>query len=403
MAGTAKNYTLADLFQGPGDIWVIGAAPADATPRLTLASDGTPDATAHPGSVHLGYIATAVTTAAKPKIDPIVLDQTDAPVASYTGELAATIEAEMAQADATKLQRLLGVGTYVTGSGYDGITFGGNLTVPKACIACISPQRDHPNRYIVSVLFSAAATGGFTVSMGRAKPSFTKTQFTGLNDIARTAGKAVGIIYRTLVDAAGGTPTAKSYDATEIYQGPCDLWIVSPAPTDAAKFVTLDAATLTPDATAHGTSRCFGVLNGPVSLSVMPKLSFFRGDQWDAPVDVLIDSLEAKIEAELGQSGMQNMADALGVGSYTLSAGAYEQVTFGGTDQPAEVCVAAIGRKRTDITKGVVCCLYKVVASSGITWAASRKKPSTYKVSFSGEADLTRTAGRQIGNFWENV
>jgi hypothetical protein len=79
MGGTAKGYAPSEIIQGPGDVWVIGTAPLDANVRLTLASDGTPDQTAHPGSVHLGAIASATTTSVKPKVAGIVTDQDEAP------------------------------------------------------------------------------------------------------------------------------------------------------------------------------------------------------------------------------------------------------------------------------------------------------------------------------------
>ncbi len=403
MSGVAKNYVLTDIFQGPVDFWYIGAAPPDSAPRLTLASDGTPDSTAHPGSVHLGMVATAVTTGVKPKIEPIVVDQFDAPVDVYEGDLMASIGGELAQTTSAIFQYMLGSGVYSTGSGFDQLTFGGLLTtLPKPCFAAISPKRDNPNQYIVALLYMCVATGGFSVSMGRAKPSYWKFDVQGLADITRTAGQQVGVIYRTLVNASGGTPTAKNYAPAQIYQGPCDLWIVSPAPTDTAITVTIDPTSLTPSASVHGSSVHLGVLNGATTLTVKPKISLFKGDQFDAPIDAFVDSVDAELSGELEQSGIQNLANALGVATYQLSAGSFEEATFGGNNQPQEICVCAIGVKRTAPTKPVQCTLYKVFSKDGITWAASRKKPNMYKVQFSGLTDTTRTAGRQIGVFAES-
>jgi hypothetical protein len=402
MAGTAKGYTPSEIVQGPGDLWFIPTAPIDATLRLTLASDGTPDATAHPNSVHLGAIKSAITTAVKPKLAMIDLEQYDAPFDSYVTELTASIEAELAQTEAAKLQRVLGVGVYATASGYKQVTWGGNLVVPTGCIAMISPTRANAARYIVSLLFKGVATGGFTVAMGRAKESTYKAKFEGMGDPARMAGQSVGIIYQTLADAAGGTPTAKDFVTAQLYQGPADLWALT-APTDVAQRVTLDATTLTPDSTAHAGAAHLGGTTGPVTLTVTPKIGYMRMDQIDAPVDCFVEALECKIEAECNQSTMAKLARALGVGTFTTSAGAYDQVTFGGTNQPPVISVAAIGLKRTDVTKAVVMCLYRVNSVDGITVVADRKKASTYKVTFQGLLDPTRTAGRQIGIFHEMI
>jgi hypothetical protein len=403
MAGTTKGYATSEIVQGPGDIWVIGTAPNDAGVRLTLASDGTPDSTAHPGSIHLGAIQSAITTTVKPKIQPISLDQYDAPFDGYVTELSAKIEAEMAQTESQKLQRMLGVGAYATGAGYKHVTFGGLLNVPKVCIAVISPTRANPLRFVVSILYVAVAEGGFQVSMGRAKASTYKASFVGLSDPTRTAGKQIGAVYQTLSDAAAGTPTAKNFSLAEIYQGPADLWLIAPAPTDAATRVTIDAATLTPDIGTHATSVHLGMTTGPVAFSVTPKMDLIKADQFDAPVDAFIASIAAKIDAEMNQSAMDKLARALGVGNYSTTAGSFAQTTFGGVSQPPTICVAAIAPKRLDNTKAICACLYSVNSVDGLTWVASRQKTSTYKMSFIGLLDPTRTAGRQMGLFQEMI
>ena len=403
MAGTSKGYAPSEIIQGPGDIWVIATPPTDTSVRITLASDGTPDATAHPGSIHLGAMSGATTTTVKPKLVEITADQFDCPVDAYVSELDAKIEAAMAQMEATKLQRVLGVGTYATGVGYKQVTFGGTMVVPKVCVAVISPGRANPNQYVISVLYVAVATGGFALAMGRAKAADYKASFTGLCDPTRTAGQQIGVVYQTLANASGGTPTAKSTLVSEIYQGPADLWLVSPAPTDAATRVTLDATTLTPDSTAHATSAGLGLTTGAVTFKVAPKIDVIKVDQFDAPIDAYVATMTASIEAEMSQSSMDKLARALGVGNYTLSAGSYAQCTFGGTNQPAAICVAAIGLKRSDTTKAVVGCLYRVNAQDGITWSASRTKASAYKVTFNGLADVARALGKQVGIYHEMI
>lgn len=406
MAGTTKDINVQEIHQGPGDLWVIGTPPVDGTPRLVLASDGTPDSTTHGTCVHLGAIQSAITAVVKPKIGTISLDQYEADFDGFITELEATIEAEVAQTEAAKLQRALGVGTYATGGGYKHITFGGNLAVPTMCLAAISKKRVTGSKYIVATLFQAAAVGGFQVIFGRAKSSSYKAKFQGFSDLARTAGKQVGIVHETLTDAAGGTPTAKDFSVAEIYQGPGDLWLIDPAPTDEAVRVTLDAATLTPDSTAHANAKHLGGTAGEITMTVTPKLGLGRLDQVDAAVYVFIESLEAKIEAEMSQSEMQKLARVLAGGTYAGDAQPptqWKQVTFGGVDVPPVMCIAAIAKKRSDTTKAAVSCLYRVNSVNGIEITMSRKKQSTYKVSFTGLLDLGRTAGKQIGVFHEMI
>lgn len=403
MAGVAKSYNPSQIVQGPGDLWFIGLAPTDTAVRLTLASDGSPDATAHPGSVHLGAIAAAITTSVKPKVAAITTDQFEAPIDSYLTEIDAQIQAEMAQTESSKLQRMLGVGTYATGVGYEYVTWGGTFTVPTGCFAVISPSRLNAQQYVVSVLYVGVALNGFTLALARAKAASYKATIQGLSDPTRTAGQQVGVLYQTLVNAAGGTPTVRNFMPAEIYQGPADLWLVSPAPTDAAIQVTLDAASLTPSITAHATSTHLGLTEGACTIEVQPKIELIRSDQFDGAIAAYVNTVTCKIEATLLQSTMQNLATALGVGNYSTTAGNFAQCTFGGTNQPPTLCVAAVGLKRTTPTKAVCACLYRVNAADGITWTAQRTKASTFKVSFTGQSDVTRTAGRQIGIYQEMV
>jgi len=409
-AGTAKDINVIEKHQGPGDLWVITTPPVNATPRLTLASDGTPEKTAHGTCVHLGAIQSAITSMVKGKMAMIDLDQHDAPIDCYPTDLEASIEAEMAQTAAAKLQRALGVGVYSAPTGFKQTTFGGLLVVPTVCISAISPKRTAAAKHIVATLFSAVAVGGFSVSFGRAKTSTYKAKFVGLADLdataARVVTKQVGCWHETLADASSGTVNTKDFTVGEIYQGPADLWLVDAAPADGSEKVTL-YTDLTPDSSVHTACKHLGGTEGEITMTVTPKIGFGRLDQVDAPVYAFVESIEAKIEAEMSQTEMLKLSRALGCGTYaedtTPTPVAWKQLTFGGSTPAAAICIAAIAKKRTDATKVAVMCLYKVQPTSGIEVTMSRKKASTYKVSFSGMLDPTRTAGRQMGIFFETV
>jgi hypothetical protein len=417
MAGTAKDYNVSEIICGPGNLWAIGVAPTNAAVQLTLAANGTPDATAHPGSVHLGAVESSIVTAIKPKIAPINTDQYEAPIDSYVTELDGSIEATLQQVESSQLQRALGVGTYSaisylstgtgpqlagpTGTNGEQMTFGGTYTVPKICLAVISPTRQNPNQYVVSVLYIGVSMSGFALALGRAKAASYKAKFQGLSDPTRTAGQQIGVLYQTLVNASGGTPQPMNFQPAQIFQGPTDLWLVSPAPTDAIQQVTIDPTTLTPSSTVHANSAHLGILEGPATFSVTPKIELIKGDQFDGALDAYLSSLTVKIEATCLSSTMANLAQALGVGNYTLSVGNFAQCTFGGTNQPPTICIAAIAGKRTTPAKAICGCLFRVNAADGITWTAQRNKPSTFRVGFTGQADVTRTAGRTIGIYQE--
>jgi hypothetical protein len=402
MAGTAKDITLSEILQGPGDLWAVTTAPVDATPRLILASDGTPDATTHGASVHMGAMAEAITTQVKPKLDALQVDTFDGPVAYYATDLEAKIEATLAQVTLSLLQRALGVGTYSAGSGYKQVVFGGTDVVPETCIAAISRKRTNAARHVVSLLYKAVATGGFQIALGRSKASQLKIAFQGLADPSRTVGRQVGIVFETLADAAGGTVTAKATAVADIQQGPCDLWLVSPAPVDGTARVTL-AADLTPDSSAHAASKHLGAPSGETTITVQPKIEWIRIDQCDAPVGAYLSGLETSIEAEMTQAEVLKLSRALGVGSYSTDDATYKQVTFGGGGTPEEFCIAAISPKRSAPTKALCGALFRVSSTEGLQIGMSRSKPGLYKVKFSGMVDAARTAGKQMGVVFETV
>jgi hypothetical protein len=200
VAGTAKNYDVTRIHQGPGDLWIIGGGVADsATPQLTIATDGTPDATAHPASVHLGSHESAVTIAVTPKIDEIMIDQADGPVARFIQSLEMSLEVELKQLDPTIIQNCAPMGTFATSAGYKQLTFGGQAPTAftPVCVAFIAPKRAVASKFVVSVIFSAQGMLGLNTQAGRAKASMYKAQFKGLTDLTRTAGRQMGVVYET--------------------------------------------------------------------------------------------------------------------------------------------------------------------------------------------------------------
>jgi hypothetical protein len=198
MAATAKDFVVAEVHQGPGDLWVIGTPPNDATQRLTLDSATlTPDSVAHPSSVHLGY-AQGIKFIVKPTVGEIMLDQYDAPIGVFVQKIEASIEAELASTEMQKLQRALGVGTYSTAAGYKQVVFGGTTVVPEIAIAAISPKRLDATKAVYCLLYKCVAVEGFTIDMGRTKHSMYKVKFTGITDLTRTAGRQIGIAVETI-------------------------------------------------------------------------------------------------------------------------------------------------------------------------------------------------------------
>jgi len=196
--------------------------------------------------------------------------------------------------------------------------------------------------------------------------------------------------------------TAKGYDVTAIHQGPGDLWIIGTPPTDTAVRLTLDATTGTPDSVAHPASICLGTTESGITFTIKNKLTDIKVDQFEAPVDKYVDALDGMLEAELSQQSVDLLQQALSTGVYGTTS-AYKQITFGGVSIPPSVCVAAISPKRTGSNLWIVSMLYKAMSVGGLQALASRAKKSMHKVQFEGLADITRTAGKQIGVHYETL
>jgi hypothetical protein len=169
--------------------------------------------------------------------------------------------------------------------------------------------------------------------------------------------------------------------------------------------LTLDLATGTPDSTAHPASVCFGTTESGVELAIKSKITDIKADQFDAPIDAYLDSVDAELSATLSQQSVDLLQQAFPEGVYSTLAGppGYKQLTGGGIGIVPTVCVAAITPKRTGTNLWIVSILFRVSSQGGITVTSSRAKKSTHKVMFKGQSDITRTAGRQIFNHYETL
>lgn len=177
------------------------------------------------------------------------------------------------------------------------------------------------------------------------------------------------------------------------------------APADSsAPQITLDLPSGTPDATTYPTAICLGTSEAGIDFTIKEKFNDISADQFDAPIDSYKESTEGMMEAELSQQSVDLLQYALGTAVYsTVASPGYKQLTFGGISVVPTLCVAAITPKRTGTNLYIVSVLFRVASKGGITIIEGRKKKSTHKIQFAGQADITRTAGRQIGVHYETI
>lgn len=164
-----------------------------------------PPATSTAGPRFAGAASGATTIVWTPKIETLSADQVPAPIDARMTAEEQSLEAEMMETDYMKLRAYIANGIFASGSdpglppgaqGYEEISFGGLMQVPRLSVAVVSPRIDAPGKFVVSQLYSAYQAQALTMAFSREKPTTVKVKFNGLADPSRPVGDQVGKIYR---------------------------------------------------------------------------------------------------------------------------------------------------------------------------------------------------------------
>lgn len=195
MPGTAKNYNGNQIVLGPSDLWLNVAVPSAAA-RLTLDTDGTPDATANPNAVHLGMTAGGVTFEYMPEIQDFTSDELTAPHMSRIISEKASLKGEFLQVFNWALLEKMTVGgtrnvNTNTSTGYEELTMGGTSTVPTFSVALIGPDIQGSGQYWVVQLYKTFNKSGFTFAVTRKDQSRAPFEFSGLAVTTRAVGDQI--------------------------------------------------------------------------------------------------------------------------------------------------------------------------------------------------------------------
>lgn len=196
MAGTAKNYNANQIVLGPSDLWLNVAVPA-ASSRMTLDTDGTPDATANPNAIHLGMTAGGVTFEYVPEIQDFSSDELTAPHLSRIISERATLKGEFLQVFNWNLLEKMTVGGTKsvdtnTSTGYEQLTMGGLSTISTFSIALIGLDISGTNQWWVVQLYKTFNRAGFNFTVTRKDQSRAPFEFNGQAVTSRAAGDQIG-------------------------------------------------------------------------------------------------------------------------------------------------------------------------------------------------------------------
>jgi|SRR6185437_3995428 len=199
MAGTARIYSSSAIQRGPADLW-LGVTLDATTATLTLAVDGTPDATANVNAKHFGLLAVPSIVTYTPKPDFEQVDQDTAPVAAFANTEDLVIEVELSQLEFNAVMaHCLPAGVFSDAS-KEGITIGvgGNIVMTPVALAVVSPSTDPAYKWAVATMRKAIPTSAVKLALGRTKTATWQAQFKGLSDLTVVAGARVGSVYKTI-------------------------------------------------------------------------------------------------------------------------------------------------------------------------------------------------------------
>jgi|SRR6185437_10610511 len=199
MPGTPRTYAANAIQRGPADLW-LGVTLDAVTGKVTLAADGTPDATANPTAKHFGLLAVPSVYNYTPKPEFEAVDQDTAPVAAFANTEEMVIEATLSQLQFNAvLAHCMPAGVF-SDSASEGITvgLGGDILMTPVPLCVVAPSSDPAYKWAVATMRKAVPTGAIKLELGRSKTATYQAQFKALSDLTVAAGARLGSVYKTL-------------------------------------------------------------------------------------------------------------------------------------------------------------------------------------------------------------
>jgi hypothetical protein len=198
--------------------------------------------------------------------------------------------------------------------------------------------------------------------------------------------------------------TTKTYATPGIPTGPADVWINVELPAVGSQL-TLDATTLTPDATASPSAVHLGKITADgLGLTWKPSFNGQISDETSAPYRYTLGAEEAMITGRWLQLLDAAILAKMTPGATQSTPSGKVVEDFGGLTSFSTYTVAVIWKMSEDSTKAVVFQLFKAFNESGLAIEGlKRGADSSSPFSFRGQSISTRTAGYQVGTLWKQV
>ncbi len=186
----------------PSQIWIDLALPG-AGARLTLHTDGTPDALTSTTAYHLGATKSGAKLMIKSTLGKKYVDEFRGPIASNIEEINMGISAELvAITSMVGMAKMLpGVGTYATTSSSFAEIRVGIKAIAYTCVAAIFPLIEDTAKFGVFNIYSSLNDTGVEWAQSRKELGFTPISLVGYEITTRAATDTMGNYWKQLTSA----------------------------------------------------------------------------------------------------------------------------------------------------------------------------------------------------------
>lgn len=201
MAGTARNYTIADIARGPIDIFTDVATPTVGAEVVIDVTAGyaSPDATANPNAVHWGLSQGGAELLYRPSTQAAEADELTTPYrTSLVGEEMVISPKGLLRVgqDTTLMNKAMIGSTLTTPATKTKLAFGGLSTLTYRTVLAIWSQPEAPTKYVYWLLYYAINDAGLAFTLSRKTDASADIAFRGFAISSRSAGNQVGEIVK---------------------------------------------------------------------------------------------------------------------------------------------------------------------------------------------------------------
>jgi hypothetical protein len=196
MANIARTYVVANVVQGPVDVYANIAAPASSANPLADTQCITLDANGQPSSatgLHLGSVEGSTVITVTEKSNEITDDQHESPIDVAFDSIEGEVDIAMKETNLSRLQTLLAsgnLGAYNALANSQVLQVGGQLDSSTSLISLllVTPNRAVAGKFIYWFVYKAFLNSAIQLTFHRNKENVFKLKFRAIMDTTRVSG-----------------------------------------------------------------------------------------------------------------------------------------------------------------------------------------------------------------------